>query len=163
MELYRREFEFLQPVMPQDDSSDHNLSGEEDSLDHPNPQADKYQGKNEIINGIEIHTHSLMSPSGFGSKKKPLENNKLKLEETKLNFFVDNKANEEEEESHNQILETKIDPLEWKQEIDRVYTQLAKIEAEVEILKKQGSGDASEYEEYRRHVELIVEMCNDIR
>jgi len=33
-------------------------------------------------------------------------------------------------------LETKIDPLEWKQEIDRVYRDLANIEKEIEILKK---------------------------
>jgi len=36
-----------------------------------------------------------------------------------------------------------------------------KIEQEVEILKKQGSDD--EFIEFRRHLELIIEMCHDIR
>ena len=62
------------------------------------------------------------------------------------------------------ILETKIDPLEWNKEIDRVYRDLNKIEQEVEILKKQGgAGDHSDFEEYLRHLELIIEMCHDIK
>jgi len=32
----------------------------------------------------------------------------------------------------------------------------------VNILKKQG-GDASDFDEYLRHLELIIEMCNDIK
>jgi hypothetical protein len=39
---------------------------------------------------------------------------------------------------------------------------LDKIENEVDILKKQG-GDNSDFEEYLRHLELIVEMCHDIK
>jgi len=61
-------------------------------------------------------------------------------------------------------LETKIDPLEWKQEIDWVYKDLVNIEKEVEILKKQGGdGQQADFEECRRHIELIIELCNDIR
>lgn len=62
------------------------------------------------------------------------------------------------------ILETRIDPLEWKQEIDRVYQDLANLEKDIEILVKQGSsGSIESFEECRRHIELIIEMCNDIR
>jgi len=67
-----------------------------------------------------------------------------------------------EKAEEDRILETKIDPLEWKQEIDRVYKDLLNIEKEVEILKNQG-GDDAELEECRRHIELIIELCNDIR
>lgn len=91
----------------------------------------------------------------------------LKAEETKVNFFspankdlglyeIPNKPEEE------RILETRIDPLEWKQEIDRVYRDLVNIEKEIEVLKNQG-GDDADFEECRRHIELIIEMCNDIR
>ena len=60
------------------------------------------------------------------------------------------------------ILETRIDPLEWKQEIDRVYRDLVNIEKEIEVMKTQGD-DNADYEEFRRHFELIIEMCKDIR
>jgi len=61
-------------------------------------------------------------------------------------------------------LETKIDPLEWKQEIDRVYSDLVNIEKDIEVLRKQGDGSSGEdFEDCRRHIELIIEMCNDIR
>jgi ElaB/YqjD/DUF883 family membrane-anchored ribosome-binding protein len=62
------------------------------------------------------------------------------------------------------ILETRIDPLEWKQEIDRVYTDLSNLEKDIEILVKQGgSGSGESFEECTRHIELIIEMCNEIR
>lgn len=60
--------------------------------------------------------------------------------DTRMNFFdpeakdiglydIDSKPEEE------RILETKIDPLEWKQEIDRVYRDLVNIEKEIEVMK----------------------------
>jgi hypothetical protein len=87
--------------------------------------------------------------------------------ETKVNFFdpkgqigLDNEDDEPKEEQ--MIIETKIDPLEWNKEMDRVYNTLDKIEQEVEILKTTG-GDNSEFDEYLRHYELIVEMCREIK
>lgn len=68
-----------------------------------------------------------------------------------------------EKPEEDKILETRIDPLEWKQELDRVYRDLANIEKELEILKKQGSDSDEDFEECRRHIELIIEMCVDIR
>ena len=59
MELYRREFEFLAPLIPEDEGDQ---SGDECD---PETSQEQYQGRNEIINGIEIETHSLMSPGGF--------------------------------------------------------------------------------------------------
>ena len=57
-ELYRRDFEFLPPVMPEDNLDDD--SGEE--VFETDANTDHFKGRNEIINGIEINTHSVMSP-----------------------------------------------------------------------------------------------------
>lgn len=69
--------------------------------------------------------------------------NFLRGEDTKVNFFnPDNKdiglydmGSKPEDE---RILETRIDPLEWKQELDRVYRDLVNIEKEIEVMKNQG-------------------------
>lgn len=97
-------------------------------------------------------------------------------QETKMNFFDPDAEGINQAEMHGlmyevkdktedqKILETRIDPLEWKQEIDRVYQDLANLEKDIEILVKQGgSGSIESFEECRRHIELIIEMCNDIR
>lgn len=49
-ELYRRDFEFLPPKFPDADDENDNSAEEFDD----NDQNDQFQGKNEIINGIEI-------------------------------------------------------------------------------------------------------------
>lgn len=162
IELYRREFEFLPPSIPPDETSDN--SGEE--YDNEHAINERYTGKNEIINGIEIHQHSMTSPGQIIGNKTKRSMAIVDAEETKVNFFNPNKQkgqyNDEKQEEDHQILETKIDPLEWNKEIDRVYKDLVKIDQEVQILKKQG-GDASDFDEYLRHLELIVEMCYDIK
>jgi len=87
-----------------------------------------------------------------------------KAEETKVNFFSQGDLyNEDEQGEDHKIIENKVDPLEWNKEIDRVYSQLVKIEQEVEILKKQGSSESSDFEECQRHLECIIEMCHDIK
>ena len=109
-----------------------------------------------MINGIEIQTHSLMSPSGnfYGAKASGVKNqikrqgslmrdtgtSFLRAEETRVNFFNPSGKDIGLYELHKKpeeerILETKIDPLEWKQEIDRVYRDLVNIEKEIEVLK----------------------------
>jgi hypothetical protein len=61
------------------------------------------------------------------------------------------------------ILEGKIDPVEWKREIDRVEIDLDNIEKEVELIRTRGKNDLTEdFEECRRHIELIIELCKDI-
>lgn len=61
------------------------------------------------------------------------------------------------------ILETKIDPLDWRQEVEKVYGHLQNIEKELEIIIKQGSENDDEFDEFRRHLELVIELCEDIR
>jgi hypothetical protein len=103
-----------------------------------------------------------------GSLMRDTGTNFLKGEDTKVNFYnPENKdiglyeiPNKPEDE---RILETRIDPLEWKQEIDRVYRDLVNIEKEIEVMKNQGGEYHQDFEECRRHIELIIEMCNDIR
>jgi hypothetical protein len=62
LELYRLDFEFQSPTFPQDE--DLNQSDGGGSADEENKD-DQFQGRNEIINGIEIHTHSMMSPGNL--------------------------------------------------------------------------------------------------
>jgi ElaB/YqjD/DUF883 family membrane-anchored ribosome-binding protein len=96
--------------------------------------------------------------------------------ETKMNFFDPHAEGINQAEmpgmmylvpdktEDQKILNTGIDPLEWKQEIDRVYQDLSNLEKDIEILVKQGGSSSIEsFEECRRHIELIIEMCNDIR
>ena len=93
LELYRRDFEFRAPTIPDDDDG----GGGEEYGDEAN-QDEQFQGRNEIINGIEIQTHSLTSPGGLltgskGSSKGPKRKGSLlgselgRGEETKMNFF----------------------------------------------------------------------------
>ena len=75
-----------------------------------------------------------------GSLMRDTGTNFLKGEDTRANFYnPENKdiglyemATKPEDE---RILETRIDPLEWKQEIDRVYRDLVNIEKEIEVMK----------------------------
>ena len=92
-------------------------------------------------------------------------------EETKMNFFEPSAADNveaaigmESEHVQENIMETAVDPLEWKQELDRVYKDLVNIEKEIEVAKREGGNYACpDYEEYRRHLDLVLEMCNDIK
>lgn len=64
------------------------------------------------------------------------------------------------------ILEAKIDPEEWRKELDRVYIDLDNIEKEIELNRQRGTGGGGlieEVEECRRHIELIVDLCKDIK
>lgn len=69
-------------------------------------------------------------------------------------------------ENHEEIaiLEAAVDPLEWKQELDRVYRDLVNIEKDIEVLAKEG-GDSftPEFEEYKRHLDLILNMSKEIQ
>ena len=63
-------------------------------------------------------------------------------EETKINFFDpktrdddDDEEAKNEEKIDNQIIEGKIDPGEWKKEIERVYWELDNIEKDIELNK----------------------------
>lgn len=98
-----------------------------------------------MINGgggqIEIREGgNLLMEGTFISKKNRIHDNNA--EETKINFFDPNNRHQREEEEEelaredpidHKILEGKIDPGEWKKEMDRVYGDLDNIEKEIEL------------------------------
>lgn len=63
------------------------------------------------------------------------------VEETKINFFDPHKYHDGklpyniEKDEDNLILEAKIDPDEWRKEIDRVFNDLDNIEKDIELNK----------------------------
>ena len=120
----------------------------------------------------------LMPQGTMISKKNRIQNN---AEETKINFFDPNsydKGDNEERDPNDkdqvdhEILEGKIDPSEWKKELERMYIDLDNIEKEIELSKQRGSGGIKGVnlgaidqgvEECRRHIELIIELCKEIK
>lgn len=84
-----------------------------------------------------------MSPSGNAGAEAS-KKARIKGPDTKINFFdafADQQHHmdglyEIDKPEEDKILETKIDPLEWKQEMDRVYRELVNIEKDIEILRK---------------------------
>ena len=130
LELYRREFQFLTPVMPPDDAED----------DEPEERG-----------GIEAR-EIVEAP---GVRQPP--------EETKMNFYDPGPFAdfEREKEAEEQILEGKIDPVEWMKELDRVSNELDNIQKDAELSRARGGDD--DLEECRRHAELIVELCREIK
>lgn len=116
----------------------------------------------------------MMSPGGLANlgqnstKMKRSKSIAVKAEETKTNFFDANGGDdrglyEYDKPEEDLIIEAKIDPLEWNKELDRVYGDLTNIEKDIEILKKSGGDNTNDFEDCRRHIELIIEMCYDIR
>ncbi len=64
----------------------------------------------------------------------------------------------------DQIIQAKIDPDEWKREVERVYQDLDNIEKDVLLIRQRGTGELSDdIEECRRHIELIIELCTDVK
>lgn len=112
------------------------------------------------------------------SKKNRIQNI---AEETKINFFDPNTFERDDNEGRDpkdkdlvdhEILEGKIDPSEWKKELERMYLDLDNIEKEIELSKQRGSGGIKGVnlgaidqgvEECRRHIELIIELCKEIK
>jgi hypothetical protein len=80
LELYRREFQFLQPVFPPDEEDE----GEDESTGETDVGDQVFH-----INGIEMREISLDQNGGTTVKKKNISNNVI-LEETKINFFNPN-------------------------------------------------------------------------
>lgn len=107
-----------------------------------------------------------MSPATSKRRKESLVG---KIEETKINFFDPHKYEEQqmlfEKPDENQIIEAKCDPLEWKHEVDRIENDLIMIEKEIELMRQRGVGAEldEDVEECRKHTELIVELCQDIK
>lgn len=68
-----------------------------------------------------------------------------------------------EKEEDDQILEGKIDPIEWRKELDRVEGDLENIEKDIELGKLRGQVGDDDIEECRRHIEVIIDLCRDIK
>lgn len=86
LELYRRDFEFHRPIIPEDEE-------EQDELElsaQTNPD-DAFNGASELVNGIEVQQHALMSPTGLAGKSRRRQTGLA--EETKINFFDPNAVN----------------------------------------------------------------------
>lgn len=48
--------------------------------------------------------------------------------------------------------------------MERVYSDLDYIEKDIELIRTRGRGDLTEdFEECRRHIELIIDLCKDIK
>lgn len=107
-------------------------------------------------------------------------NKQVSLEETKSNGFFpqthhtkriggnhggdDSDFYEMDKPEDELILEGKIDPLDWKKEIERVENEMDNIEKDLELIRTRGKNDLTEdFEECRRHIELIIELCKDIQ
>ena len=58
------------------------------------------------------------------------------------------------------MLEARLDPLEWRLEVETVYRDLLNIEKEIELQRQRGQGILDdEIEEHRRHLDMIIECC----
>ena len=171
IELYRRDYKFHAPVFPQELDVGEENDGE--VADDPN-----LHGTQEL-HGIAINTESdkkhlmsyepqtTMSPNTGRIRRAPSIVGKI--EETKINFFNPDKYEEQqilfEKPEEDQIIEAKCDPLEWKQEVERLEVDLMMMHKEIELIAQRGTGGAlgEDIEECRRHTELIVELCQDIK
>ena len=61
-------------------------------------------------------------------------------------------------------MQAALDPLEWRLEVDAVYKELLNIEKDIELQRQRGAGVLDdEVEEYRRHLDMIIDCCQDIR
>jgi len=169
IELYRREYQFYQPIHQQEEADD-GLDGDDgEAQDDPN-----LHGTQEL-HGIKIQTEGDKSRLAGGGVLSPNTQRRRgitargQIEETKINFFDPSKYEEQEalfeKPAEDQIIEAKCDPLEWKQEIDRVYLDLVNIEKDLELIKQRGGGSLvdEDVEECRRHIELIIDLSHDIK
>lgn len=157
IELYRREYQFFEPVIPKDDGENNEESDNADGDD-----GQEFYGTQEL-NGIVIKTTGDQDNLIGGSDGKVIKRmvTEGKIEETKINFFDPAKYEEEEKmferAEENQMIEANLDPIEWKQEVDSVARELREIEKDIELAKDRGGDMTIEMEEYRRHMDLIVE------
>lgn len=164
IELYRREYQFNMPLFEREEEESSQLG--EDPDDDPN-----LLGVHEI-NGIQIQTQEDATHLIGGSEPvdKAESKNLLRevtqgrIEETKIGFFNPSRYQEQEllfeKAEENQILEARLDPLEWRVEVDAAYRDLLTIEKEIELQRQRGNGVLDdEIEEHRRHLDMIIELC----
>lgn len=64
------------------------------------------------------------------------------------------------------IMQGRVEPDEWKKEVERLTVELDNIEKEIELRRTRGidmNSNEQDFEEGRKHIEMIVELCRDIR
>lgn len=159
MELWRRDYKFETPKIPTDDEM------REESDD--GEQADAMAGTQEMF-GIKIKQETDRTDLVGGTTTNRSKNPKRPLvEETKINFFDPSVYSGQEapyeKPPEDQIIEARIDAVDWRAELDRVYADLVAIEKDTQLAMGYGGGLPDEIEDCRRHYELIEEMCREIR
>lgn len=169
IELYRRDYKFGTPIFPEEnfDADDNLNEGDDDPSLHGNQELNgiEIQAQGDKKNLLFSEERGIMSPT-TGARRPTLSG---KIEETKINFFNAKKHEEQqmlfEKPEEDRIIEARYDPLEWKQEVERIEGDLRMIEKDIELMKQRGVGGGldEDVEECRRHTELIVELCQDIK
>ena len=159
MELWRRDYKFETPKIPTDDEM------REESDD--GEQADAMAGTQEMF-GIKIKQETDRTDLVGGTTTNRSKNPKRpQVEETKINFFDPSVYSGQEapyeKPPEDKIIEARIDAVDWRAELDRVYADLVAIEKDTQLAMGYGGGLPDEIEDCRRHYELIEEMCREIR
>jgi hypothetical protein len=94
------------------------------------------------LHGIQIKTETDNRNLAGGEDNSPSKINRNKkagnIEETKINFF-DPSVYEHNapylKPEEDQIIEAKVDAVEWRAEVERVYEELLEVEKDIELAK----------------------------
>jgi len=145
-------------VFPDEDEEE-----EENDMSN-NPDMDsQFTGQHEL-NGIMITENRETETRIAKKKENAITGN---IEQTKINFFDATKYDEANMPSEDQqIIEAKIDVQEWRHEVNSVMPELEALMKDIELIKTHGGGNSDldeDIEEYRRHIELIIELSADIK
>ena len=169
IELYRRDYQFSNPQFPEDVESD-------EQEDAAGTEQD-FTGTQEL-NGIQIKTKgdsiSLIGGSEVDTQATSQRTAQKSVfstqpaEETKINFFDPHQYEAQEalfeKAEEDQIIEAKTDPVEWHREVENLEGALRAVSKDIELAKERGRGAlGDEIEEHRRHVDLIIDLCQDLR
>ena len=133
IELYRRNFQFCQPIFPPDN--------EEQDLQNEDSQ--------EMMNGhAQFEMHEISIKKGLGKSAKKV-----------LDYDSDSDRSEREGES---IIEGNVDADQWQKELDNVYSELVVIEKEIEA-KEQMITDGNDFEEAHRRIQTMISLCKGVQ
>ena len=128
VELFRREYQFGQPKIPNDEDADDDNDG--------TFNGDNMDGTQEMF-GIKIrqdnNKQDIMGGTPTAQRRRVM--GAMNIEETKINFFDPSAYGEleapYEKPAEDLIIEARFDPVDWRAELDRVYMDLVAIEKDV--------------------------------
>lgn len=105
----------------------------EDADDGDSQDDNNFHGTQEL-NGIFIKENGT---GGFDVASTAKPRTQGRIEETKINFFDPKGYDEQlfEKPEEEQILEARFDPVEWKAEVNHVYSDLVAIEKDLDLIK----------------------------